>query len=203
LSKVFRGKFVHGLKELYYGGCLTVPSDMPELLTAEGFEKKLNILVSSPWTVYSKPPFSGPEEVVRYIGRYTHRIAISDSRIISVDDGKVTFSYKDNREKDPDNKYKEMTLTTEEFARRFLYHILPHGYHRIRNYGFLSNGRKRQNIALIRGQLPDAEKSDIPEKKAEGTVCPICKKGIMRTFLITNGYGQITKYDPVPYADTS
>jgi hypothetical protein len=114
-----------------------------------GFEKRLNILASKPWRVYSKPPFSGPEEVVRYIGRYTHRIAITDNRILSVENGQVRFSYKDNKEKNKDKKYKEMTLSTEEFIKRFLCHILPHGYHRIRNYGFLSNGRKKQNIEII------------------------------------------------------
>ena len=155
VSKVFRGKFIEGLKELYYNQKLTIPDNMEELNTPEGFEKQLNILVSKSWRVHSKPPFSGPDEVVRYIGRYTHRIAISDSRILSFEDGQVTFSYKDNKEKDPDKKYKQMTLTSEEFVRRFLYHVLPHRYHRIRNYGFLSNGRKKQNIEIIKKQLPD------------------------------------------------
>ena len=158
--------------------------------------------------VHSKSPFSGPEEVVRYIGRYTHRIAISDSRIISFENGQVTFSYKDNKEKDPDKKYKEMTLNSEEFVRRFLYHILPHRYHRIRNYGFLSNGRKKQNIEIIKKQLPEAEAENTETLgEEEAVICPVCRKGKMKTFLIVNGYGQIAEYDPTflngGYRDTS
>jgi hypothetical protein len=206
VSKVFRGKFIEGLKELYYNGEITIPDSMEELNTPEGFEKKLNALVSKSWMVHSKPPFSGPEEVVRYIGRYTHRIAISDSRIIAFENGQVTFSYKDNKEKDPDKKYKEMTLNSEEFVRRFLYHILPHRYHRIRNYGFLSNGRKKQNIEIIKKQLPEAENTEILREE-EAVICPICKKGKMKTFLVVNGYGQIAEYDPTflngGYRDTS
>ena len=206
VSKVFRGKFIEGFKGLYYDHKLTIPDRMGELNTAEGFEKRLNILVSKSWRVYSKPPFSGPDEVVRYIGRYTHRIAISDGRIISFKDGKVTFSYKDNREKEPDRKYKEMTLTTEEFIRRFLYHVLPQRYHRIRNYGFLSNGRKKQNIEIIRRQLPDACEIEMAEAE-EGMICPICGKGKMKTFLIVNGNGQIIESDFTAikgeYGDTS
>jgi len=196
MSKVFRGKFIEGLKKLYYNDELTIPDSMKELGTPEGFERQLNILVSNSWRVHSKPPFSGPDEVVRYIGRYTHRIAISDSRIISVENGQVTFSYKDNKEKDPDKKHKEMTLSTDEFVRRFLYHILPHRYHRIRNYGFLSNGRKKQNIEIIKKQLPEAEPVEIlEEKKDEAVTCPICGKGKMKTFIIVDGFKQITKLD--------
>jgi hypothetical protein len=198
MSKVFRGKFIEGLKELYYNNELTIPDSMPELNTPQGFERKLNSLVSKSWRIHSKPPFSGPEEVVRYIGRYTHRIAISDSRIISFKNGQVTFSYKDNREKDPDKKRKEMTLSAEEFVRRFLYHVLPHRYHRIRNYGFLSNGRKKQNIEIIRKQLPeqtDMEKAE--ELEDERCICPICKKGKMVTFLITDAYGRVRKHEPI------
>ena len=104
LSKVFRRKFVEGLKKLYYDDKLVVPESMDELRNPEGFEKKLDKVVSKPWSVYCKPPFSGPDEVVRYIGRYTHRIAISDGRIVSFENGRVRFKYKDNREKGPGKK---------------------------------------------------------------------------------------------------
>lgn len=201
LSKVFRGKFIEGLKELYYNNELTIPDSMSEINTPKGFEKKLNQLVSNSWWVYSKPPFSGPEEVVRYIGRYTHRIAITDSRIISFENGQVTFSYKDNTEKDPEKKIKEMTLSAEEFVKKFLYHILPYRYHRIRNYGFLSNGRKHQNIEIIRNQLPEeevnVESDDTPltVEEDEAPVCPVCEKGRMRTFLVKDRFDRIMKYD--------
>ena len=207
LSEVFRGKFIEGLKKHYYSGQLTVPSDMKELNTPEGFEKQLDVLVKKSWRVYSKPPFSGPEEVVRYIGRYSHRTAISDSRILSFENGQVTFSYKDNKEKDPGKKYKEMTLTSGEFVRRFLYHILPNRYHRIRNFGFLSNGRKLQNIEIIRKQLPDPGPAEAAAPGDDAAVCPVCGKGRMRTFLNVDGFGRITEYNPSVlyggYPDTS
>jgi ssDNA-binding Zn-finger/Zn-ribbon topoisomerase 1 len=197
LSKVFRGKFIQGLKELYYKNELNIPDSMDELCTPEGFEKQVNTLVKQSWKVYSKPPFSGPEEAVRYIGRYTHRTAVSDSRIRRFENGEVTFPYRDSREKDPEKKYKEMTLSSEEFIRRFLYHILPSGYHRIRNFGFLSNGRKFQNIEIIRKQLPDAEEPPMTgEEEDEGITCPVCGKGKMRTFLTTDMHGRLRISDP-------
>lgn len=101
-----------------------------------------------------------------------------------------------------------MTLSSEEFIRRFLYHILPHGYHRIRNYGFLSNGRKKKNIEIIKKQLPEPENTETPEREEEEAPnCPVCGKGRMQTFLIVNGYGQIMKLNPaslnIGYRDTS
>ena len=210
VSKVFRGKFIEGLKKRYYSDEITIPESMAELAEPEGFEKQLNKLVSASWRVHSKPPFSGPDEVVRYIGRYTHRIAISDRRILSFQDGEVRFSYKDNKEKDPEKKYKEMSISSEEFVRRFLYHILPHGYHRIRNYGFLSNGRKKQNIEIIKSQL-ESEKAPLHLEKEDGEdsgiPCPVCENGKMKTFLVVNGHGQLTEYKAIllygKYADTS
>ena len=183
-----------------------IAASMEELNNPAGFEKKLNALVKKSWRVFSKPPFSGPEEVVRYIGRYTHRVAISDSRILSLENGQVRFSYKDNKEKDPEKKYKEMTLSADEFIRRFLYHILPSGYHRIRNYGFLANGKKKQNIEIIKAQLTETESFEVPETE-ESVICPICEKGKMNTFLIVNGKRQVIKIDLTliskTYRDTS
>ncbi len=194
LSKVFRGKFIDGLKKLYCDDKLVVPESMEELRNPEGFEKKLDKLVSKSWRVYCKPPFSGPDEVVRYIGRYTHRIAISDGRIVSFENGRVRFKYKDSREKDPERKHKEAELSTEEFLKRYLNHVLPRGYHRIRNYGFLSNGRKRKNIETIKSLLPEPEAAAEPEApKDSERVCPACGKGEMTTFLIVNGRGETTK----------
>lgn len=208
LSQVFRGKFLEGLKKLYRDGELVVPESMEELRTPEGFEKKLDKLVSKSWRVYCKPPFSGPEEVVKYIGRYTHRIAISDGRIISFENGRVRFKYKDNAEKDPERKYKEAELSAEEFLKRYLNHVLPRGYHRIRNYGFLSNGRKRKNLEIIRSQLPEPEAdSGLEAPEDPERLCPACKKGRMTTFLIVNGKGETTKFEiwrlTVQYRDTS
>lgn len=190
LSEVFRGKFIEGLKKLYYSDELNIPDSTDELSSPAGFEKQMNTPVRKSWKVHSKPPFSGPEEVVRYIGRYTHRTAVSDSRILSSENGQVTFSYRDSKEKDTEKRHRKMTLSSEEFIRRFLYHILPSGYHRIRNYGFLSNGRKHQNIEIIRKQLPEAEEAAMPEEQ-EGILCPVCGKGRMRTFLSADMHGHI------------
>ena len=141
LSKVFRGKFIEGIKKAYYEGKLTIPDQAGELNREEEFENWVNGLVSKDWVVYCKPPFGNAQEVVNYIGRYTHRVAISNRRILSIEGGEVRFSYKDYR-KDR-IAWREMTLKAEEFIRRFLWHILPEGFHKIRHYGFLANGRAK------------------------------------------------------------
>ena len=164
------------------------------------FEQWIDLLVSKNWVVNSKPPFSGPEEVVRYIGRYTHRIAISNHRIISIADGQIRFSYKDNKEKDKSKMWKEMTLPADQFIKRFLWHVLPKRYHRIRHYGFLNNGEKHANLETIR-EFFESEKGveefakDITTDDTDGITCPKCKKGKLRSFLVTDRYNQILKFD--------
>ena len=125
----------------YYDGRLILPDDLP-IDNATVFEMHIDHLVSRDWVAHSKPPFAGPEEAVRYIGRYTHRIAVSNQRILSTEDGLIRFVYKDNKEKDKDKLQKEMTLPADQFITRFLWHVPPKGYHRIRHYGFLNNGQK-------------------------------------------------------------
>jgi len=136
---------------------------------------------------YSKQPFDGPEQVFEYLGRYTHRVAITNNRIVSIEDGKVTFSYCDRSD---ENKIKELTLKAEEFIRRFLLHILPGGFMKIRYYGFLAHANKKASIPLLRQLInPDAEVAEkIIETVEEmmlrltGTdlsVCPECGKGKM------------------------
>ncbi len=200
LSKVFRGKFIEGLKKAYYAGELVLPDNLKELKDTDKFEQWINRLVSRNWVVNSKPPFSGPEEVVRYIGRYTHRVAISNSRILSVENGQVRFSYKDNREKDKTKIWKEMTLPADQFIKRFLWHILPPRYHRIRHYGFLNNGEKYANLETIHAFFESQEGVEglaevITTDDADGITCPICKKGKLRSFLTTGQYGKILKFD--------
>ena len=194
LSKVFRGKFIEGLKKAYDNGKLVIPYDKQELKKPDKFEQWLDRLVSRNWVVNSKPPFSGPEEVVRYIGRYTHRVAISNSRILSIENDRVLFSYKDNKEKDKSKMWKEMTLPADQFIERFLWHILPKRYHRIRHYGFLSNGKKNENIEKIRELLPSDTKDALTED-IQGITCPVCEKGKLRPFLVVNPYGKIIKFD--------
>ena len=153
----------------------------------EGFVRLVRALRSQEWVVYSKAPFAGAEQVLDYLGRYTHRVAISNNRILHVDDQYVTFSYRDRR----NNVRKEMTLQAKEFIRRFLLHVLPQGFMRIRSFGFLANRIKKQSLAGIReilGQNP-------PEQPGAKTTrelllelagvdivrCPECGKGHMKT----------------------
>ncbi len=199
LSKVFRGKFIEGLKEAYYAGELVLPDNL-NIKDDDEFEQWIDLLVSKNWVVNSKPPFSGPEEVVRYIGRYTHRVAISNHRIISIADGEIWFSYKDNKEKDKSKVWKEMVLPADQFIKRFLWHVLPKRYHRIRHYGFLNNGEKHANLETIR-EFFESEKGVkeyakvITTDDTDGITCPKCKKGKLRPFLVTDRYNQIVKFD--------
>ena len=131
------------------------------------------------WVVYAKAPFGGPEQVLKYLARYTHRVAISNSRILTIDDGKVTFHWKDYA---AGNETKTMTLDAVEFIRRFLLHILPTGFVRIRQFGFLANRARREKLALCRALLgaraPAPPKSAV-DKKADQKRCPVCKTGRM------------------------
>ena len=202
LMQVFRGKFIQGLKKAYYAGDLLLTADM-RIDNPTAFEMWVDHLVARNWNVHSKAPFAGPEEVVRYIGRYTHRAAIGNHRILGVEDGLIRFSYKDNKEQDPSSRYKEMTLPVDQFITRFLWHVLPKGYHRIRHYGFLNNGQKHGNLSKIREILADRIEAAECEKADEaasvvhmlGMPCPKCDNGYMRPFLVTDGYGRILKCD--------
>ncbi len=216
LSKVFRGKFVGGLKKAYYDGELNVPDERAELTDSEEFEKWPDSLVARRWVVYAKAPFAGPEEVVRHIGRYTHRVAISSHRIMAAENGQVTFSYKDY--KDGGGK-KEMTPSADEFIRRFLLHVLPPGFHRIRHYGILADGKAAKNTEMIREMLKAEESTgdgtpapEPGEPEEEFTkVCPVCGGGRMICVLIVHPYHRISRTHLLPphltggeaYDDTS
>ena len=200
LSRVFRGKFIEGLKKAYYAGELVLPDNLKRLDNAGEFERWIDGLVSTNWVVHSKPPFAGPEEVVRYIGRYTHRVAISNHRIISISDGKIRFSYKDNKEKDKLKIWKEMELPADQFIERFLWHVLPKQYHRIRHFGFLTNNKKDTNIATIRNFFSSTTQADVQFEKThiedtDGLACPECGKGRLKSYLVTDKYGRILKLD--------
>src|SRR5215472_2025162 len=139
LAEVFRGKFVDALKEAFQNGQLRFHGDLKLLAQPKIFAAWLRPLHRQDWVVYLKRPFGGPEYVVHYLGRYTHRVAISNHRLVSFADGQVTFSWRDSGHH---NEQKLLTLSSDEFLRRFLLHILPKGFVRIRNFGFLAN-RKR------------------------------------------------------------
>ena len=187
LSKVFRGKFIDSLKKMFTKGKLIFPSNIAHLGTEEGFSRLINQLWKKDWVVYSKPPFDGPEKVLDYLGRYTHRVAIANHRIVKVEDGSVTFRYRDRTDGD---KRKQMTICAEEFIRRFLLHVLPESFMRIRHYGFLANRCKKQLLSRCRELLglcsdpPEVLQETMQERMlrltgVDLTECPRCKRGHM------------------------
>ena len=156
LSRVFRGQFVAGLRRALEGGRLELPGPLAALADPAGRAAWYRALYAKEWVVYAKPPFGGPERVLKYLARYSHRVAISNSRLLALRDGRVTFAYQDYAD---GGRPKTMTLDADEFMRRFLLHVLPAGFHRIRHYGLLSNGSRKADLALVRKLLPPASVS--------------------------------------------
>ncbi len=162
LSRLFRRLFIEGLLALHRAGELDFFGDLAGLSEPQAFAAYLAPLRKIEWVVYAKPPFGGPEAVLAYLSRYTHRVAISNSRLISADADTVAFRWKDYRVKS-DNRQKTMRLATDEFIRRFLIHVLPDGFHRIRHYGLLASSKCKANIAKARTLLgADKVKHDDP-----------------------------------------
>jgi hypothetical protein len=186
LSRLFRRLFLQGLQKAFDAGKLRFFGDLADLAEAAAFTVRLDELRRINWVVYAKPPFGSPEQVLAYLGRYTHRVAIANSRLIALSDGKVTFTWKDYR---GDGKTKAMTLNADEFIRRFLLHTLPTGFHRIRYYGFLANGDRSDNIALCRRLLTvtapatDHDSGDHQINTCDFTICPECG-GTMRRIAV-------------------
>ena len=147
LFRKFRGKFLYYLKQLYYENKLEFHGNQNYLSDESEFEKLLSATYSKEWIVYCKPPFKDAACVVEYLGRYTHRVAISNTRILSIDNGTVTFKWRDYKDK---NKYKVMTISADEFIRRFLIHILPSGFMKIRHYGLLGNRNKTAKLNICK-----------------------------------------------------
>jgi Putative transposase/Transposase zinc-binding domain len=145
LSRVFRGKFVAGLRQAFQNDLLHFPGTLAPLAQPKTFAAWLRLLFRKDWVVYAKRPFGGPEYVLQYLGRYTHRVAISNHRLISFTEGKVTFRWRDSAHH---NEQKLMTLSLDEFLRRFLLHLLPKGFVRIRHFGFLANRRRATLLPL-------------------------------------------------------
>ena len=175
LSRLFRRLFLEGLNTLYASGELRFSGDLAALDTASALRSYLAPLRKTEWVVYAKRPFAGPAQVLAYLARYTHRVAIGNSRLISAYADEVRFRWKDYHRPD---KPKVMSLATGEFIRRFLMHTLPDGFHRIRYYGFAANGHRSENLALCR-QLLDIEPQNADNdagKPMEDTAppCPCC-----------------------------
>src|ERR1700681_1117362 len=145
LRRVFRGKFVAGLQQAFQSGRLSFRGNLAALAQRKTFAAWLRSLFRKDWVVYAKPPFGGPEYVLHYLGRYTHRVAISNHRLVSFTEGKVTFRWRDSAH---NNEKKLLTLALDEFLRRFLLHLLPKGFVRIRNFGFLANRRRATLLPL-------------------------------------------------------
>ena len=179
LARLFRGKFLAMLTQAHGEGRMKFFNTHAQLADKRVFKRFLAPLRRITWVVYCKDPFAGPEQVLRYLSRYTHRVAISNRRLLAADDGGVTFRWKDYRIDGP-GRWKTMTLTPHEFIRRFLMHVLPQGFHRIRHYGLFANGHRAESIAKARELLavpapckqPDDAKVDQP--CALSHPCPCC-----------------------------
>src|SRR5262249_35034973 len=157
LSRVFRGKFLAGLKRLYRSKKLQCAGPAAPLADPQQFAKLLRRLHRHDWVVYAKPAFGGPVQVLRYLGRYTHRVAISNHRLLAFEQERVTFRWKDYAR---DGRQGQMTLTATEFLRRFFLHVLPKGFVRIRHFGFLANRSRASRLALSRQLLASSSATD-------------------------------------------
>ncbi len=171
LSRLFRRLLLEGLAALHRAGQLRFFGDLTKLAGAEAFAAHLAPLRKTEWVVYAKPPFGGPEAVLAYLSRYTHRVAISNHRLVSADANTVAFKWKDYRIKSGD-RMKTMRLSTFEFIRRFLMHVLPDRFHRIRHYGFLAGAGRKEKIAQIRALLGDIKSAE-PDQPSDETPPPL------------------------------
>ncbi len=191
LSCLFRRLFLGYLQKAFNAGELQFFSSLEPLRERRAFLRYLAPLRRAKWVVYAKPPFAGPEQVLEYVGRYTHRVALSNNRLLNIEDGTVRFRWKDYRDH---NRQKVMTVSADEFIRRFLLHVLPEGFHRIRYYGFLGNRHRAQKLARCREllgmpvpePLHDQSEQDYRDHYEELTgvslkECPACHQGQMVT----------------------
>ena len=178
LAIVFRTKYLAGLQRAFNDHQLTFAAGTAPLVDADRFAALLAQLRATPWVVYAKRPFGGPAQVLQYLGRYTHRIAISNARLISLTDGVVRFRWKDYADR---GRTKIMALSVHEFLRRFLLHVLPRGFVRIRHFGLLANRQRCATIARAQhllGAAPPTTAADVsPAADIDRTRCPICGQG--------------------------
>ena len=159
LSRCFRDLFLQRLRAAFANAELLLPGSLDALAVPANLTARIDALAQIDWVVFAKPPFAGPEQVLGYLGRYTHRVAIANSRLAGCDNGQVSFTWKDYRQ---DGKTKVMTLSADEFIRRFLQHTVPSGFHRIRHIGFLANCHRTAKLALCRDLLAASAPPEVP-----------------------------------------
>jgi hypothetical protein len=187
LAKEFQRRYLNKLKRAYRNNRLSFHGRAAGYKDEKQFMELLSVLWDTQWITYAKQPFGGPEQVLDYLGRYTHRVAITNNRISAIDNGSVRFSYRDRSD---DNKEKELTVDADEFIRRFLLHVLPSGFTKIRYYGFLAHANKKTCIGLIRTLIgaPTAYAQKLEESVQQIMLrvtgvdiccCPQCGKGTM------------------------
>jgi hypothetical protein len=184
LSRLFRKKFLLYLRKAFRKGKLRLHGELEALAKPSAFEAFCKKAGKKEWVVYAKPPFGGPEQTLKYLARYTHRVAISNTRISSLEDGRVTFTLKDYAD---GSKTKTMTLDAVEFIRRFLIHVVPRGFVRIRQFGFLANRNRKRNLAACRSLLASRpaivcspfspSNASVETVSEERNRCPVCKIG--------------------------
>ena len=200
VSKMFRGKFISKLKRLQHCAKLIIPESLELYREAHVFDHMLDSIAHKKWRVYCKKPFADAERVVRYVGRYTHRVAISNRRILSCADNSVRFSYKDYEgHRRGGQLHKEMTLSADEFIRRFLLHILPKGFNKIRFYGFWAGRVKKEILNRLQQILTpnEAPSESGSEKQEHAYTCPFCNIKMFYKSLLE------PVYDKVVYLNSS
>jgi hypothetical protein len=205
LSKVFRGKYLDYLQQSYASGELRLAGSTAPLVEPPAFRLLLAELRTHEWVVYAKPPFAGAAQVLAYLGRYTHRVAIANSRLVSFENGEVRFRWRDYAD---GNKIKIMALSGEEFIRRFLLHTLPSGFVRIRHYGLLGNRCRHAKLARCRALIEQPEPEAVTEPESAQAMmlrwtgidiyrCPHCHQGRLRLWMVL---APSTPGKPVPKA---
>jgi hypothetical protein len=194
LSRAFRDRYLEGVRRAFAQEQLLFPGRLAALATPGPFTAFLEPLAAKDWVVYSQPPFGGPAKVLEYLSRYTHRVALSNSRLRSIADGRVTFSYRDRRDH---NRSKELTLAAAEFIRRFLLHVTPAGLCRMRHYGFLSNRLKERCLPRCRALLGQVE--------APAVVLPLCVAALLQRLAVPEvprcprcGQGSMVRVECLP-----
>ena len=188
LSRLFRRLFVEALESAYAKGKLEFHGQLQSLRDPKAFEQHVDPVRQIDWVVYAKPPFGGAGQAIEYLGRYTHRVALSNQRLLAFQNDQVTFQYKDYRSDDP-QRSRQMTLSADEFIRRFLLHVIPAGFQRIRHYGLLTNRYRARNLTRCRELLVGPRSDLLPSATQMATLlaliiepvarCPRCQAGIL------------------------